>query len=190
MRGQRDLAEFLTSSLHPDAPLVLNEGSIIACGYDEELDRLRSIGADGKQWLADFQAREIESTGIPSLKAGFNNVFGYYIEITNTHHDRVPAHYVRKQTLKNAERYITDELKKYETEVLTARDKAIAREQKRWIRLACAFPCSPTTQNRRGIDRTDWIRIDRRTYDACIDRRDYRPKPKAGSGLAPEAENH
>jgi len=129
LRGQRDLAEFLTNAIHPEAPIVLIDGGMIAPGYDEELDRLRSIGSDGKQWLADFQAREIERTGIPSLRTGFNNVFGYYIEVTNTHHDRVPPHYVRKQTLKNAERYITDELKKYETEVLTARDKAIAREQ-------------------------------------------------------------
>src|SRR5690606_19909801 len=95
-----------------------------APGFDAELDRLRSISTDGRQWLAEFQAREIQRTGIPTLKVGFNQVFGYYIEITHLHRDRVPSDYVRKQTIKNAERYITDELKKHETEVLTARDRA------------------------------------------------------------------
>jgi DNA mismatch repair protein MutS len=126
--GQRDLAEFLTTALRPDAPLVISDGGVIADGYDAELDRLRGIGADGRQWLADYQNREIERSGIPSLKVGFNQVFGYYIEITHTHRERVPADYVRKQTVKNAERYITDELKRYETEVLTARDRANQRE--------------------------------------------------------------
>ncbi|UCD28878.1 MAG: DNA mismatch repair protein MutS [Planctomycetota bacterium] len=128
LRGRRELAEFLTTSLDPNAPLVLNEGGIIADGYDEELDRLRAIGKDNKQWLVDYQNQQIERTGIPSLKVGYNQVFGYYIEVTNTHSDRVPVDFVRKQTLKNAERYITDQLKKYETEVLTARDNAITRE--------------------------------------------------------------
>ncbi len=128
LRGERDLAGFLTTALDPGAPLALNEGGIIAAGYDEELDRLRAVGRDGRQWLTDYQAREIKRTGIPSLKVGYNQVFGYYIEVTHTRAERVPPDYVRKQTLKNAERYITDELKKYETEVLTARDRAIARE--------------------------------------------------------------
>lgn len=128
MCGLHDLAEYLVTALSPEAPMTTNEGGIIAPGFDAELDRLRGIGADGRQWLADYQAREIERSGISSLKVGFNQVFGYYIEITNAHRDRIPADYVRKQTLKNAERYITDELKKYETEVLTARDRANARE--------------------------------------------------------------
>ena len=128
LRGQRALADFLTTALNPDAPFAISEGNVIASGYDEELDRLRAIGTDGRQFLTDYQTREIERTGIPSLKVGFNQVFGYYIEITNTHRDRVPADYVRKQTLKNAERYITDELKKYETQVLTARDRSLQRE--------------------------------------------------------------
>ncbi|MBI4581953.1 MAG: DNA mismatch repair protein MutS, partial [Planctomycetes bacterium] len=102
MCGLHDLAGYLTSSLAPDAPPVTNEGGIIAPGFDAELDRLRGIGADGRQWLADYQAREIERSGIPSLKVGYNQVFGYYIEITNAHRNRIPADYVRKQTLKNA----------------------------------------------------------------------------------------
>ncbi len=128
MRGQRELAEYLTRSLQPDAPLVLNEGGIIAAGCDAELDRLRAIGSDGRQWLADYQARQIERCGIPTLKVGFNQVFGYYIEVAHAHSGRVPADYIRKQTVKNAERYITDELKQYETEVLTARERADQRE--------------------------------------------------------------
>jgi DNA mismatch repair protein MutS len=128
LRAEHALAEFLSASLEPDPPLATTEGGIIAPGFDEELDNLRSIGSDGRQWLAEFQAREIERSGIPSLKVGYNQVFGYYIEITHTHASRVPADYVRKQTLKNAERYITDELKQYETRVLTARDRANTRE--------------------------------------------------------------
>jgi DNA mismatch repair protein MutS len=128
IKGQRELGDYLTNALSDNPPLTMNEGGIIASGFDEELDRLRCVGTDGQQWLAEFQAREIKRTGIPSLKVGFNQVFGYYIEITNTHRDRAPAEYVRKQTLKNAERYITEELKNYETEVLTARDKANTRE--------------------------------------------------------------
>jgi len=128
LRGRRELADFLTTSLDANAPLTISEGGVIADGYDEELDRLRAIGVDNKQWLTDYQSAQNERTGIPSLKVGYNKVFGYYIEVTNTHRDRVPPDYVRKQTLKNAERYITDELKKYETQVLTARDQAIARE--------------------------------------------------------------
>ncbi len=129
LRGEHDLAAFLTTSLHPNAPLVLNEGGIIADGHDAELDRLRTMGTNAQQWMADYQAREIQRRGINSLKVGYNQVFGYYIEITHAHAARIPADYVRKQTLKNAERYITDELKKYETEILTARDRAISREQ-------------------------------------------------------------
>lgn len=128
MRGLHELGEYLTTSLMPEAPAVMNEGGMIAAGVDAELDRLRSIGTDGRAWLADYQAREIARTGIPSLKVGYNSVFGYYIEITHTHGQKAPPEYVRKQTVKNAERYITDELKKYESEVLTAHDQAVKRE--------------------------------------------------------------
>ncbi|MBU0618392.1 MAG: DNA mismatch repair protein MutS [Planctomycetes bacterium] len=124
LEGLDDLARQLTTVLKPDAPLTVRGGGIFAAGYNAELDRLRAIGGEGQTWLADFQARETKRTGIPSLKVGFNKVFGFYIEITHTHRDRVPPDYVRKQTLKNAERYITDELKKYESEVLSAESRA------------------------------------------------------------------
>jgi DNA mismatch repair protein MutS len=126
--GFDDIARLIESSIRHEAPAHLREGGVIADGFHPELDRLRAVATGGRSWLAEFQASEIERTGIPSLKVGFNRVFGYYIEITNVHRDRAPANYVRKQTLKNAERYITDELKQYETEVLTARDRAIDLE--------------------------------------------------------------
>ncbi len=118
------LADHLLAALQADAPLTVREGGIFAPGVDAELDRLRGIGRDGRQWLARYQAEQIQRTRIPSLKVGFNKVFGYYIEITHTHRELVPGDYVRKQTVKNAERYITDELKTYETEVLTARERS------------------------------------------------------------------
>ncbi len=122
------LAERLLTALADDAPLTVREGRIFADGVDDELDRLRTIGRDGKSWLARYQAEQSERTGIPSLKVGFNRVFGYYLEITNAHRDAAPADYVRKQTLKGAERYITDELKAFETEALDAQDRAAELE--------------------------------------------------------------
>jgi DNA mismatch repair protein MutS len=122
--GLPDLADLLRRAIRDEPPLNLREGGFIADGFDAELDRLRGTGRDGQSWLADFQRREIERTGITSLKVGFNRVFGYYIEIPNSARARVPVEYVRKQTIKNAERYITEELNKHETDVLTAEERA------------------------------------------------------------------
>ncbi len=116
-------AELIGRAIEPDCPSVLRDGGVMHAGFDEELDRLRSIGTDGRAWLAEYQRKITEETNIP-LKVGFNKVFGYYIEITHAHAAKAPANFVRKQTLKNAERYITDELKKYESEVLTASERA------------------------------------------------------------------
>ena len=106
-----------------DAPTAVNRGTIIRTGVDAELDELRDIAFQGKDYLLRLQAREIEATGIPSLKIGYNNVFGFYIEVTNTHKDKVPEEWIRKQTLVNAERYITQELKEYEEKILGAQEK-------------------------------------------------------------------
>src|SRR5690606_21482098 len=106
----------------PDAPVALNKGNAIASGVNEELDDLRSISQSGKDFLEGIEKRESESTEIPSLKVAFNNVFGYYIEVRNTHKDKVPTHWIRKQTLVNAERYITEELKEYEAKNLGAEE--------------------------------------------------------------------
>jgi len=124
LTGLEDVAGLLSRALLDEPPLSPREGGIIRDGHLAELDRLRAIGSNGRQWLADYQRREIESTGINNLKVGFNRVFGYYIEISHAARGEVPVHYVRKQTIKNAERYITEELKNYETEVLTAQERA------------------------------------------------------------------
>lgn len=126
--GHENLAEYLSSAIKEDAPAIVREGGFIADGFNSELDRLRQMGSAGHQALAEFQAREIERTGISSLKVGYNSVFGYYIEITHQHRDKVPPDYVRRQTVRNAERYITDELKRYENDVLGAADRAVALE--------------------------------------------------------------
>ena len=117
-------AELIERAIDPQCPNVLREGGVIASGFHEELDRLRRIGADGQSWLASYQAQQVQRTGIANLKVGYNHVFGYYIEVSNANSDKVPGDFVRKQTLKNAERYITDDLKRYESEVLTAGERA------------------------------------------------------------------
>ncbi|HHT9140992.1 MAG TPA: DNA mismatch repair protein MutS [Candidatus Tripitaka californicus] len=114
----------ISTALVANPPPGLKEGGLIREGYHAELDELRNIGRNGKSWLTNFQVEEIRRTGISSLKVGYNKVFGYYIEVTNTHKERIPQGYVRRQTLKNAERYITPELKEYESRVLTAEERA------------------------------------------------------------------
>ena len=117
------LREKIGTTLNPDAPVAINKGNAIAVGVNIELDELRTISSTGKGYLEALEKRESESTGIPSLKISFNNVFGYYIEVRNTHKDKVPSEWIRKQTLVNAERYITEELKEYESKILGAEDK-------------------------------------------------------------------
>lgn len=114
--------------IHNDPPVQINKGNVIADGVNKELDELRRILNSGKDALMDIQEREIENTGIPSLKISFNNVFGYYIEVRNTHKDKVPENWIRKQTLTQAERYITEELKDYETKILGADEKILQLE--------------------------------------------------------------
>ena len=122
-------------SLQPDPPVLIIRGGVIADGLDEELDRLRKIAFGGKGYLLEMQKREAEITGIPSLKIAFNNVFGYYLEVTHTHKDKVPADWLRKQTLVNAERYITPELKEYEEQILGAEEKILAIETRLYNQL-------------------------------------------------------
>ncbi|MDP2069469.1 MAG: DNA mismatch repair protein MutS [Lutibacter sp.] len=117
------IREKITKTLNEDAPVNINKGNAIASGVSAELDELRAISTLGKGYLDNMQAREIERTSISSLKISFNNVFGYYIEVRNTHKDKVPEDWIRKQTLVSAERYITEELKEYETKILGAEDK-------------------------------------------------------------------
>jgi DNA mismatch repair protein MutS len=121
---------YLAGAIKTDAPPHLREGDVIAAGFDAELDRLRELGVNSQQWLAKYQARLMAESGIPSLKVGYNKVFGYYIEVTDSHREKAPTAWTRKQTVKNAERYITEELKHFEEEALSARDRAIALEQR------------------------------------------------------------
>ncbi|MBI3110795.1 MAG: DNA mismatch repair protein MutS [Ignavibacteriales bacterium] len=118
----------ISSGLEDDPPLALVEGGVIRKGYNKELDELRELSFSGKDWIAKLQHQERERTGISSLKVGYNNVFGYYIEVTNTHKDKIPSNYIRKQTLTNAERFITPELKEYEEKILHAEEKMLALE--------------------------------------------------------------
>ena len=124
------LRELLTKTINPDVPLAKPEGKMIQSGIDQQLDELKNILENGRQWLAQYQAQEIKKTGISSLKIGFTNVFGFYIEISKTKQTRAPDHYVRKQTLVNGERYITQELKEYEEKFLTAQDKILNIEKR------------------------------------------------------------
>ena len=114
----------LEQALVDECPLVARDGGFIRSGYRADLDELRELTAGGKQWMAEYQATECQRTGIPNIKVGFNSVFGYYLEITHAHRDKIPADYIRKQTIKNAERYITPELKEYEEKVLTAEERS------------------------------------------------------------------
>ena len=120
----------IEKEINNDPPSLINKGGVIANGVNPELDELRSIAYSGKDYLLQVQQREIERTGIPSLKIAFNNVFGYYIEVRNTHKDKVPQDWIRKQTLVNAERYITEELKEYEEKILGAEEKILSLESR------------------------------------------------------------
>ncbi len=117
------LREKIKTTIQEDAPVSINKGNAIAVGVHSELDELRGISSTGKGYLEDLERRESANTGIPSLKISFNNVFGYYIEVRNSHKDKVPTEWIRKQTLVNAERYITEELKEYESKILGAEEK-------------------------------------------------------------------
>ena len=124
------IAELIDTAIDPEAGLSYRDGNVIRAGFDEQVDHLRSICRDGQAWLAQYQRKLVAQTGLASLKVGFNKVFGYYVEISNAFRGEVPAGFVRKQTLKNAERYITDELKKYESEALTAEQRSKDLEAK------------------------------------------------------------
>ena len=123
LHSHKELIDYLQSHLNEELPVSINKGNVIKEGVSEELDRLRNLLYSGKSYLDEMCQRESEKTGISSLKIDFNNVFGYYIEVRNTHKDKVPENWIRKQTLVNAERYITEELKEYESQILGAEEK-------------------------------------------------------------------
>ena len=130
-----ELRDRIAKELQPDPPQLVSKGNVIAAGYSQELDELRNISTNGRNYLLQIQEREIQQTGISSLKVGYNNVFGYYLEVRNTYKDHVPQEWVRKQTLAQAERYITQELKEYEEKILGADEKILALEEKLFAEL-------------------------------------------------------
>ena len=130
-----ELREALEAALAEHCPLSPADGNFIREGFDAQLDALRELAKGGKQWIAQYQAQQTQQTGIPNLKVGFNKVFGYYLEVTNAHRDKIPPHFIRKQTLKNCERFITPDLKEYEEKVLAADDQAQQREQQLFVEL-------------------------------------------------------
>lgn len=129
------LRDRIEREVQPDPPLLVNRGNVIADGFNEELDDLRNISRSGKDYLVKLQERESEETGIASLKVGYNNVFGYYLEVRNTYKDKVPQEWIRKQTLAQAERYITQELKEYEEKIMGADEKILALEERLFMEL-------------------------------------------------------
>ncbi len=145
--------------INPEAPVMLSKGNVIAKGVSEELDELRMLAYSGKDYLVQVQQREIENTGITSLKIGFNNVFGYYLEVTNTHKDKVPPEWNRKQTLVNCERYITEELKEYEVKILGAEEKIGGLESKLYndLLLSVSDYIQPIQLNANLIARLDCL---------------------------------
>jgi DNA mismatch repair protein MutS len=152
-----DIVQHIERAIEADPPLSLADGGVIRKGYNTQLDELRDLAFSGKQWIVDLQKKERDRTGISSLKVGFNNVFGYYIEITNTHKDRVPSDYLRKQTLTNAERYITPDLKEYEEKILHAEEKILALETELFtgVRMTIAAHAESIQTNARAVATID-----------------------------------
>lgn len=147
----------IRNAIEDEPPLALADGGVIRKGYSTELDDLRVVAFSGKDWIAKLQQQERQRTAIPSLKVGYNNVFGYYIEITNAHKDKVPSDYIRKQTLTNAERYITPELKEYEEKVLHAEEKILALETRLFndVRMAVADESASILENANALATLD-----------------------------------
>ena len=182
LEPQPDLVDFLRSVLTDDPPLIVGDGRTVRAGFSRELDELRSVGKSAKNWILEHQLQERTRTGIPSLKIGFNKVFGYYIEITNTHQDRVPADYIRKQTLTNAERYVTPDLKSWEEKILTAEEKIAQLEDEIWrrVRDEILSRAEPVTRAARALAELDALHSLARV---ARERNYVRPVMTAGSRL-------
>ncbi len=153
------ICDKIEREIDEEAPVLVSKGNVICSGVNAELDELRSLSSSGKDYLMSIQQREVEATGIPSLKIGFNNVFGYYLEVTNTHKDKVPSTWVRKQTLTNAERYITEELKEYESKILGAEERILVLEAQLFEQLLAALAeyVQPIQYNAQLIARLDCL---------------------------------
>jgi DNA mismatch repair protein MutS len=153
----QEIVSLIGNAIEADPPLALVDGGVIKKGFHAELDELRSLAFSGKSWIAELQKKERERTGISSLKVGFNNVFGYYIEVTHTHKEKIPTDYIRKQTLTNAERFITPELKEYEEKILHAEEKILALETQLYndVRMKVAEQAEAIQTNARLVAELD-----------------------------------
>ena len=179
MSGCSELLDYLGRTMHPQTAAALGKGDVINSGVDEELDELRRIARHGKDYLLEVQQREVERTGISSLKIGFNNVFGYYLEVRNAHKDSVPPEWIRKQTLVNAERYITEELKEYEQKILGAEERIYAIEARIYGELVATIQANIAAiqKNCRIIARLDVLSG---FADLAVSNRYCRPKMNDG----------
>ena len=179
MSGCSELLDYLGRTMHPQTAAALGKGDVINSGVDEELDELRRIARHGKDYLLEVQQREVERTGISSLKIGFNNVFGYYLEVRNAHKDSVPPEWIRKQTLVNAERYITEELKEYEQKILGAEERIYAIEARIYGELVATVQANIAAiqKNCRIIARLDVLSG---FADLAVSNRYCRPKMNDG----------
>ena len=171
----KDLLDYLGNTMHPDTASAVGKGDVIAPGVSAELDELRDIARNGKDYLLKIQERETDRTGIPSLKIGYNSVFGYYLEVRNTHKDKVPEEWIRKQTLVNAERYITEELKEYEQKILGAEERIYLLESQIYSELVAKIQSniSSIQKNCRILSRLDVLSG---FADLAVSNRYCRPK--------------
>ncbi|TET33594.1 MAG: DNA mismatch repair protein MutS [Planctomycetota bacterium] len=175
----KPLADEIERAIVGDPPFSIREGGIIKQGYSEELDGIRVVRTDGKSWIASYQQRMLKETGIPTLKVGFNRVFGYYIEVTKMHEAKVPETFIRKQTLKNAERYITPELKEYEDKVLHAEERANELEYRLFVKLRdrAAAATAALQENAAVVSEVDVIAS---FVDIAVERGYARPEVNEG----------
>lgn len=159
MASCQSIYERIDREIQEDPPVKVEKGNVFRSGVSAELDELRDLSGSGKDYLMNIQRRESELTGIPSLKVGFNNIFGYYLEVTNSHKDKVPSEWIRKQTLTNAERYITPELKEYEEKILSAESRILAIETQLYERLLSALVeyVQPVQYNAQLVARLDCL---------------------------------
>ena len=178
----RELLDYLGHTMHPETAAAVGKGDVIAPGVSQELDELRDIARGGKNYLLKIQERETERTGIPSLKIGYNSVFGYYLEVRNTHKDKVPEEWVRKQTLVNAERYITEELKEYEHKILGAEERIYMLETQIYAELVAKIQAnmSAIQKNCRILARLDVLSS---FADLAVANRYCRPKMNDGKAI-------
>jgi DNA mismatch repair protein MutS len=184
-----DVVALIDAALAPDPPATLADGGVIRPGYHAELDELRDLAMNGKKWIAELQRTERERTGIGSLKVGYNAVFGYYIEITNAHREKVPAEYIRKQTLTNAERYVTPGLKEQEERILHAEERLAALEAELFtgIRLQIAAHAAAIQQNAAEIATLDCLLS---FAEAAVEYRYTRPEVEDSTRLLIEGGRH